>query len=133
MWVLGREAQSEDPGPSDGELSQPETNSLPDLHGSVREDNPFTETLSPAGLTAVTQDLTVLSMAATELQRRLAATYQLSVFNISSPLSSQDRAVDITFVGPRGRRRLSPDCSVPVPLSQLRPLTWRHGRVGGAP
>ena len=82
MRVLGGEAQSEDPGPSDGELSQSETNSLPDLDRSVTEDNSFTETLSPAGLTSVPQDLTVLSMPAAELQWWLAATYQGSVFRL---------------------------------------------------
>ena len=81
MRVLGGEAQSEDPGPSDGELCEAETNSLPHLDWSVTEDNSLTETLSPAGLAPVSQDLTVLAMPAAELQRRLAATYQVSVLN----------------------------------------------------
>ena len=77
MRVLGGEAQPEDPGPSDGELCEPETNSLAHLYRSVTEDNSFTETLGPAGLTPVPQDLAVLAMPAAELQWRLAVTGQV--------------------------------------------------------
>jgi len=69
--VVGGESEPEDSRPTDGELSESETDTLAHLHWSIAEDNPLTKAVPALGLTAIPKDLTVVAMPRRELKWRL--------------------------------------------------------------